>query len=441
MKKNIKTQTEKMALLGLGKDNLALLTLLDKHKAQFEITICDFRDKDKLPKIELKNIKVKYQLGQNFNQNLFNFDILMRSPGWPLKCPGIEEAKKNKKDIQISSALNFFLQTCPSKNIIGVTGTKGKGTTSTLIYKILKNAYHKTRQVYLGGNIGISPISFLEKIKANDFIVLELSSFQLEDLSISPKIAVFTNLFKEHLVPADPNNPNYHKTLEKYFQAKLKITQGNDNKYLVANESLREKLEQEKLNTKIIYFTKSSLPSKLSGTYNQENIAAAIEVAKLLKIKSEVYKKVVKNFKNLEHRLELVSEENGVRYFDNSFSTTPESTILDLKSFSENIILIAGGADKGANFKDLAKEIKNQVEFLILLPGKGSDKLELELKKINFKLERLNKVKDMEVAVKLAKKTAQEKQIVLLSTACASFGIFKNYKERGDLFKHYVKSE
>ena len=192
-------------------------------------------------------------------------------------------------------------------------------------------------------------------------------------------------------------------------------------------------------NRKIIFFQESDLASKLVGTYNRQNIAAAVAVANILKIKTTVYETVIKRFGNLEHRLELVKEENNIKFFDNSFSTTPESTVLDLNSFSGQIIQIAGGADKGANFKPLAKTIKTKTSELILLPGQGSDNLKKELTKINFPSNKLHLAKDMEKAVELAKRFARPGATVLLSAGCASFGIFKNYKERGDLFQKYVR--
>lgn len=439
MKKTSNTK-DKIALLGLGKDNLEVLRILDKNQAPIDITICDFREKTNLPKHKIKNLKINYQLGTAFNQNLDKFDILFRSPGWPLSCPGIKSAKAKNKKIKITSALNFFFTVCPSKNIIGVTGSKGKGTTATLIYQIIKNDNSKKRNVFLGGNIGISPLSFLEKIKTNDVIVLELSSFQLEDLNESPKISVITNLFKEHLQPADPNNPNYHVSLVKYWQAKLNIARYK-NQYLVANKKLKTKLQKENLNSKIIYFSASKLPSKLTGIYNQENVAAAIEVAKILKIKKNIYQKVIANFNNLEHRLELVLQKNGIYYYDNSFSTTPESTILDLQSFSKPIIQIAGGADKGADYSKLAKTIKKKTNLLILLPGAGSEKIKMALKLEKYSPRNIKAANDMKEAVNIAKQYAKPGYIILLSTGCASFGIFKNYKERGDLFKQYVKAQ
>jgi UDP-N-acetylmuramoylalanine--D-glutamate ligase len=437
MKKTNRTK-DNIAILGLGKDNLEVLRILDKNKAPVNITICDFREKTSLPEHKTKNLNLNYQLGPKFNQNLDKFDILFRSPGWPLSCPGIKSAKDKNKKIKITSALNFFFEISPSKNIIGVTGTKGKGTTATLIYQIIKNNIPKKQKVFLGGNIGISPLSFLEKIKTNDIIVLELSSFQLEDLKYSPKISVITNLFKEHLQPADPNNPNYHTSLEKYWQAKLNIAK-HGNKYLVANKKLKTKLQKEQLNSKIIYFSSSKLPSKLMGDYNRENIAAATEVAKILKIKKDNYQKVIANFSNLEHRLELVLQKNEIYYYDNSFSTTPESTILDLQSFSKPIIQIAGGADKGASYNKLAKVIKKKTDLLILLPGAGSEKIKLALKSEKYHPKKIKTAKDMKEAVEIAKRHAKPGHIILLSTGCASFGIFKNYKERGDLFKKYVR--
>jgi len=177
----------------------------------------------------------------------------------------------------------------------------------------------------------------------------------------------------------------------------------------------------------------------LVGDFNRQNIAAAVAIAKLLKIKPKSYKKTIANFSNLEHRLEFVKELKGVKYFDNSFSTTPESTELDLKSFSTPIILIAGGSDKGADFRPLAKTIKKRVKLLILLPGKATPRLKKIVEAAGLSKNRIKATSDMEKAVKTAKAASDPGDVVLLSTACASFGIFKNYKERGDLFKKYVR--
>lgn len=437
--KSKKTKDLSIALLGLGLENQAFLDWLIKHKFPGKITICDQKTKKTL----LNNLiyqkyknQINWQLGKTFTSNLDKFDFLFRSPGWPLNCPYLKKVKKKK--VIISSPIEAFLKQVPSKNTIAVTGSKGKGTTATLIYSILKNA---KKRVFLGGNIGIAPFSFFDKIKKTDYIVLELSSFQLENLEISPKLAVIVNFFSDHLKAADPFNPNYHSSLLKYWQAKINIAKHKENKYLIINQNLKNKLESEKLTSKVIYFSPSQLISQLKGSYNQENIGAALALAKTLGISNKIIKNSIYNFKNLEHRLELVAIINNVTYYNNSFATNPDSTILDLKSFNKPIIHIAGGADKGANFKNLAREIKKKVKHLILLPGEGSLRIKNELKKINYSNNKISEANLMSEAVKIAKENSEKNDIVILSTACASFGLFKNYKERGEQFKKYVKKK
>jgi UDP-N-acetylmuramoylalanine--D-glutamate ligase len=434
-------ESKKIAFLGLGKENLSFLSWLLKHNYEGRITICDHRKKtDLIPLIKKDPIlkkhlpKIEWQVEQAFNQNLDKFEILFRSPGWPLACPGVRQAISKK--VLVTSAMEFFLFACPSKNVIGVSGSKGKGTTASLITAILKAAKKK---VFLGGNIGIAPFDFFDQIKKTDWVVLELSSFQLEDIGVGPTYAVLTNIFKEHLSPADPLNPNYHPSYEAYIKAKLQITKTPNNILLIANSNLKKVLSNRKIKSKIIYFQAEKISSKLQGGYNQENIGAAVALSKALKIKEPIYEKAVASFSNLEHRLELVLDKKGVKYYNNSFATTPESTALDLLSFSSPIILIAGGADKGSSFKKLAKVIQKKVKHLILLEGASTPRIKKELEEINFPVQKLEHVNSMAKAVSLAKKKAQPGDVVLLSTACASFGLFKNYKERGEQFRYYVK--
>ena len=451
-------QNKKIALLGLGVENYAMLKFLLKKKIKAEFTICDQRDGEQLRdrvKEFTKNKNISWKFGDDYNKSLFEFDILFRSPGWPISCPGIVETqnlaslRKGNNGIVLTSPMNLFFGLCPTKNVIGVTGTKGKGTTSTLIYSILKAA---KKRVWLGGNIGIAPFEFLPKIKKSDWVVLELSSFQLEDATVSPHISVITNFYKEHLAPADPNNPNYHKSLKTYLEAKLNIIRyQKKSDFVVINKNLESKINskfqipnsKQNINSKlkiskIIYFDKSDLPSKLLGEHNKENIAAAVAVAKIVKIKDDVIMKAVAKFQGLEHRLEFVKEVGGVKYYNDSFATTPESSITALKSFSEPIVLLAGGADKGADFKQFAKEIKKRVKFLVLLDGKATSRLQEELVKIGFLEEKMQTVSSIKDAVALAKRKTEPGDVTLLSTACASFGMFKNYKERGRLFKEEV---
>lgn len=441
-------ENKKIALLGLGLENYALLKFLLFKKVKAHFIVCDKRGADVLgEKFEELNRfnNVVWQLGPDFQQKLDRYDILFRSPGWPLFCSGIVSAQKLNRKIVVTSPMKLFFDLCPTKNIIGVTGTKGKGTTASLIYDILRAG---GKRVWLGGNIGTAPFEFLPKIKPSDWVVLELSSFQLEDLQASPKIAVLTNLSPEHLAPADPNNPNFHRNLKEYRLAKANIfAWQKKNDWLIVNKKLK-KLNKQPATNNTIYFTKSDLPSRLVGGHNKENIGAAEAVAKIVGIKKDIIAKAVKNFKGLEHRLELVQESKGVKYYDDSFATTPESAIIALKSFSlvrqladrdRRIILLAGGADKQADFKNFAKEINKRVKFVCLLKGKATPRLKRAIIKAGFAQKQIKEFSDINQAVKTAASQAKPGDIVLLSTACASFGMFKNYKQRGDLFKHAVK--
>ena len=190
--------------------------------------------------------------------------------------------------------------------------------------------------------------------------------------------------------------------------------------------------------SKIKYFAKSELASKLVGEHNKENIAAAVEAAKLIGIKEKAIAAAVKGFSGIEHRIELAGIVKDVKYFDDSFATTPESAIIALKSFQQPIILLAGGAEKGSNFKELARVIKRKVSFLILFKGDATPRLKQEVVKTGFDQKKIKVVNSMREAVTVAYKNSKTGDVILMSPACASFGIFKNYKERGKLFKQEV---
>jgi UDP-N-acetylmuramoylalanine--D-glutamate ligase len=435
-------KNKKIALLGLGIENQALLKYLIKEKVKCEITICDARPEinESIAIQSFKNIPIKWKLGKDFNAGLEKFDILFRSPGWPIHCPGIRDALKTKDGIPnfLYSPMKLFFDLCPTKNTIGITGTKGKGTTSSLIYAILKEG---GKRAWLGGNIGVALFKFLSKIKKDDWVVLELSSFQLEDLHISPRLAVITNFTSEHLAPADPNNPNYHQSLNDYWKSKSNIFKHqNKNGYLIVNQKMKAKISKAGSKGKLLYFTKSDLPSKLVGEHNKENVAAAEIAASLAGIKKEAVKKAIAKFRGLPHRLEFVREVNKIRYYNDTFATVPEAAITAINSFSAPIILIAGGAEKNSDFKKLAKLIKKKVKLVILLSGEATPRLKKELFKIYYPADRIKDAASMEEAVAIARKNSLPGEIVLLSPACASFGLFKNYKERGKTFKHAVKS-
>ncbi len=480
-------KNKKIGILGLGIENYALVKYLRKTSIPCEITVCDQRSEKELGEkyTELiqrfsaqggsfsggkdsKTQRLFWSLGKNYNKDLHKFDILFRSPGMPLFDRGImgainrKQKTENRKQVDkfVSSPMKLFFDLCPTKNIIGVTGTKGKGTTSSLIYEILKTAGKK---VYLGGNIGVAPFEFMDKLSKDDWVVLELSSFQLEDMQKSPKIAVITNFYKEHLAPADPNNPNYHKSAQSYWQAKSNIFKHqNKSGRLVLNLALLKKTNKHKqlirdlnlytfhsydnsassffIDNGYLHLLGSSfaISTSLPGEHNLENIAAAALAARFAGARIVDIQRAISGFKGLEHRLEKVAEISGITYYNDSFATTPESTITALRSFDAPIILLAGGAEKNSDFRKLAREIKKRVRFLVLLDGLATPRLKKEMVKLKFPAGNMETVYDIKDAVGLAKSKAQKGDIILLSTACASFGMFKNYKERGILFKKEV---
>ena len=432
---------KKICLLGLGIENYALLKFLFKHKVKADITVCDARAKAELAKrYGACTHKVTCKLGKKYDKNLDKFDIIFRIAGYPLFTKNIIKAMI--KGVEISSATKLFFALCPTKNIIGVTGTKGKGTTASLIYTILKACLHRQaagKKVYFGGNIGTPMFSLMDKIKEGDWVVLELSSFQLEDLQRSPHIAVFTNFFPDHLAAADPLNPNYHKNLITYWDAKANIfAHQSPRDILIGGEPLQEMIKMSNTKGKVVYFAKSNLPTKLIGEHNKRNIAAAVLAAQAASVNQVIIEQSVKKFKGLEHRLEFVAAKNDIRYYNDSFATNPDTAIIALETFkSGSIILIAGGASKNSDYQQLAREIQQHVKQAVVLPGKGSQEIMAALKKIKYNA--ITNASDMQQAVKLAQKIARRGDIILLSPACASFGIFKNYKERGKLFKEAVK--
>ena len=387
---------KKILILGYGKEGKdtykALKTLFPKKK----IAISDQN------KIFQKGEKIFFD--KDYLNNLNDFDVIIKTPGIPI------EKVKTKKIVTTQTEL-FFDNF--KGLIIGVTGTKGKGTVSSLIYHILKKAGLK---VSLGGNIGRPVLEKLLKTKGDDIFVYELSSHQLQTLKQSPQIAVFLNLYPDHL--------DYYRNKEEYFKAKENIFKyQNVNDSLIYNSKLNLKTKAKK-----IAFDKinKSFETNLKGEFNQLNIKAAFCVAKLFNIKDSIIKEAIKEFKGLEHRLEYVGKYKGIDFYDDSMSTIPEVTIKALEALIETDTLIFGGSDKGSDYSLLERKIKNIKNIIILGKGTG-DKIKRE--KII--------VDSMKQAIELAFKVT--KKVCLLSPGSASFNLFSDYKERGDLFKKWVK--
>jgi len=358
-----------------------------------------------------------------------------------IKTPGINIRSIKpflKKKVEIISQTDIFFKYCPGK-IIGVTGTKGKGTTCSLIYEILKKSGFNA---YLIGNIGQAVFQTLLKAKTDDIFIYELSCHQLQNLKKSPYIAVFLNLYPDHL--------DYYQNLKEYYQTKESIFKYQTKKdYLIFNpkqkilreiikKSQAQKIPIKNINVKKI---KKDIPQNL----NLLDLEASILVAKILKISEKNIIQVVKSFKSLEHRLEFVGKYKDIKFYNDSFATIPEATIFAMEILGKDVkTLILGGSKKGEiDFSNLAQEIlKKKIENLIFFPLTGENIWQV----IQFialaqgkKLPKHFWANNMNEAVKIAYQHTKKGNICLLSPACASFSIFKNYKERGNLFKKYVK--
>ena len=431
-----------------------------------KVTLLDKKEEDRIDKEYLrkaKKLKSRLILGEKYLKDLDTYDVILRSPGIKMDIAEIKDVLRS--GAKITSQTKIFFDLCPGK-IIGVTGTKGKGTTSSLIYEMLKLQGY---DAYIGGNIGLPPFEFLDKLNEQSIIVLELSSFQLQDIKKSPHVAVMLMVTSEHL--------DYHKDVFEYIDAKrnlLRFQNGDDfailNKdYMPARESdvhtqatvyqisrneevkegcyinegkvmLRVKEDSSIFGLNPTYKTISIISTKdilLPGEHNLENACAASMAAFLSGVTKANIAQVLKTFKGLEHRLELVTEINGVKYYDDSFSTTPETAIAAIKAFENPEILILGGSTKKSDFKELGETILNAKNIKAII-GVGEEWLRIKFLIPNFAGKIIEDCKNMKQIVKATTEIAKEGDVVLLTPACASFDMFKNYKERGEMFKEEV---
>ena len=444
-----------VAIIGLGVSNLPLIDYFYNKKSN--VTIFDGREKNQLPKETLDKItkyKMKIFTGKDYLSELKGFNLILRSPSC---LPTIPELKKEEENGAIvTTEIELFMKMCPCQTI-GITGSDGKTTTTTLIYEILKNAGYNT---YVGGNIGTPLFTKLNEIKPSDKVVLELSSFQLMEMDISPDIAVITNI--------TPNHLNVHKDFQEYIDAKKNIFKFQNEKGILIlnydNEITREC--GKKANGSIIYFSsKNNLDEGyivdgdvikkcedklrkhivntrdllIKGTHNFENICCALAATSTLVDQTNALE-TIKKFSGVEHRLEFVKEIDGVKWYNDSASTSPSRLINALNAFDEDVVLIAGGADKNLDYTPIGKPILDKVKTLILM-GQTAEKI---FNSVKQEEENQNKeisiymAKNLQEAVEIAKKHA--KQIVLFSPASTSFDMFKDMYDRGRIFKNIVNT-
>ena len=418
---------KKVAIIGLGVSNLPLLKYMYERNAN--VTVFDNRKMEKIPKEDLEDVmkyEMDYVFGEDALSKLQGFDIIFRSPSC---MPTLKELVQAANDGAIvTSEIEMLMEMCPG-TVIGITGSDGKTTTTSLIYEILKQ---KGYNCYLGGNIGTPLFTKLNEMKENDFIVLELSSFQLMNMKISPKISVITNI--------SPNHLNIHSSYEEYIEAKKNIFKNQTKDDIVVlnydNEITRECAKEAE--GKVVFFSsKTKLDDgiildddiikecndkirkhimnvkdiHLRGRHNFENVCAAIAATKTL-VDTDTQIAAVKEFKGVEHRIEFIRDIDGVKWYNDSIGTSPTRTIAGLNSFDEKIVLIAGGYDKHLDYAPLAKPILDNVKTLILM-GQTAEKIFIAVKEEG---ERQGKQIDtymcenLEETVNLAKKHAKPRR-------------------------------
>lgn len=449
--------SQKVAILGFGIEG--------KDAAQYflkkgvEITVFDKKPKEELDIAGFEDKDISWITGENYlDRGLKNFDLIVRSPGVRLDLTQILDVVK---DTKLTSNTQIFLEGCMVP-VIGVTGTKGKGTTSTMIACGLESAGKK---VFLAGNIGEPMLAGIDTANNSDYAVLELSSFQTMDLTKSPHVVVVTNITSDHM--------DWHKNQEEYIQAKFNLWAHQTKKdYLVFNwqdKTLHERIGEKPTpgivrryssiyNPECYVYVKEEWNDsrkwteiwlkgemvgradelKVPGKHNLENAMAAVCAIAVLGEDIRKAWKGITAFRGLEHRLEKVAEINGVLYINDSYATNPEPTTAALLSYIQPKILIAGGSEKNADFGQLGENISSLKVKALLLIGTTANRIEKAVKNAGYKGVVEKDFQNMPSVVKRASELATQDDVVLLSPACASFGMFQNYKDRGIQFKKAV---
>ncbi len=419
---------KKVTVMGLGLLGKGLGDALFLARCGAQVTITDLKTKQQLASsvAQFKKFKnVRFVLGKHDMKDFENADMILKAQGVKLDSPYIAHARKNNIPIRMDDEL--FVELAPKNvKIIGVTGTRGKTTVATLIYHILKKA---GKRVHLAGNIrGVATLALVPKVKAGDYVVLELSSWQLQgfgEANISPQVSVFTNFMPDHM-------NYYNNSLKDYFADKAQIFKhqkaGNT---LVVSESLSSKIPASYKGTKVVGRA-SDIPKAwkvgIVGEHNRENIALGIAAVRALNIPLTKIRAGVESFKAVEGRLQYVKSLRGIQIYNDNNSTTPEATLAALKAFpAGKVVLIVGGADKNLNMQVLMKFAEHHTKAMVFLPGTGTDKIGA------------TSVPSLKAALHAALEMATRGDIVLFSPAFASFGMFTNEYDRNDQFLSLVK--
>ena len=447
---------KKVVVVGTGVSGMGAVKLLSETSA--DITLYDGNDKadrDEILKKIPDDCDLRLIIGEMPDEVVKETDLLVISPGVPIDSDIVKLFEKENVPVwgEIELAYNFEKGT-----VFAITGTNGKTTTTTLVGEIMKKYNNQT---FVVGNIGNSYTSEVLKTTKDSYTVAEISSFQLETIrEFAPKGSAILNITPDHL--------NRHYTMENYAAVKESITKNQwkvrEDDYCVLNYDDKVLREFGKTIKNPVYFSRKEKPSKgayldgriiryfdgkddyevmsvddmhLFGNHNYENVMAAIAMTIEAGVPLNIIINVIKDFMGVEHRIEYVRDKNGVRYYNDSKGTNPDSSIKALEAMSRPTILIAGGYDKHSEFDEFIEAFDNKVNLMVLL-GQTADKIEETAVRHGFT--NIIKTDSLEKAVKICAENAVSGDVVLLSPACASWGMFKNYEERGKLFKEYVNS-
>lgn len=447
--------------LGVWGAQVGVARFLAEHNA--DVVVTDVKKSEELVESVAqlqKYANVQFFLGRHRIEDFQNADCIIKSVGIPDNNKYLQIALKNK--IPVKTDLSLFFELVPTSEIVGITGTKGKSTIASFVYNIVSKAQ---KNVFWGGNIGRggSIIEDLDKMNSESLVILELSSWQLESIALlerSPKYALITNLFPDHL--------NYYSSFDSYIEAKKNIFKfQTKNDFLVLNyDEVLVRSFEDQAKSQVFFYSTNSFDKKivtyydskdvyfkgdkvltlnnprLLGKHNISNVLGAVTLAKILHIKNPIIGNVINKFEPIFGRLQLIGELNGVKFFNDTAATNPHSTICALNALSEKgrIILIGGGVDKNLNYKELAEAILDKVNALILFEGSASKKILSEIsdlkkeKETQRKMVIFDNIGSMREAVQIASSLSKSGDIILMSPGAASFNMFKNEKERGEIF-------
>ena len=432
-------------ILGFGTEGQATYEFLRRRWPAKPLSIADQRTMAEFPQEVANRIQNDTEVRANFGPRYldsadgYNCEVIIKTPGIPASVEAVARARR--AGILLTSHSQIFLSNYPREKVIGVTGTKGKSTTTSLIHHILKCAGIPAELV---GNIGMPPLARIDEVPPDTYFVHEFSSHQLAELETSPHIAVLLNIVPEHL--------DYYASFEEYVAAKENITkfqEPDDFLVFAADYSIPSEIAHRSkaalrpfsVNNSVEHILKShEIP--LAGKFNLQNVMAAIETASVCGVHPENIHDAIRTFEALPHRLERVGTYNGITFYDDSIATIPESTLAALDALGPNVqTLLLGGHERNLEFIELGKQLPPNVATVILFPPTGIRIWHaIEAHSQNQKLPDAFFVRDMEQAVRIAYEQTDPGKICLLSPASPSFGTFKDYKERGNLFKTFVRT-